>query len=87
MFKTKATLKDNLVGAAIVIVIAVWWMVSDSEPEAPAWRTDFDSGVTRALVQEGIRGCGEYRWRLAGGSYYVECLVGDKVLDRHVIRP
>lgn len=40
------------------------------------WRDDFNSGITKALVAGGIRGCGEYKYRPSAidrSEYLVYC--------------
>lgn len=40
------------------------------------WRLDFYGGITQTLISNGVRGCGEYKWRESShdrGEYLVYC--------------
>jgi len=40
------------------------------------WRTDFNLDITKALAQNNVRGCGEYKYRPSAvnrGEYLVNC--------------
>ncbi|MFC1896572.1 hypothetical protein ACFL0Q_07950 [Thermodesulfobacteriota bacterium] len=50
--------------------------LSISERYPGPWRHDFNSGISRALAKNNIRGCGEYKYRPSStddSEYLVRC--------------
>lgn len=77
----------SLVGLLILVP-----STSQAQPLAEryesAWRTDFHTGITQALIANNVRGCGEYKYRESRkdrGEYLVYCTRDGKMWTAYLV--
>lgn len=74
----------------VAAVLGAIWLGCEPRPEFPAsWNQDFSAEVSRELVRQKIRGCGQYEYKrhlTDAKRYLVRCTEDGENWVEHLIR-